>query len=373
MKRKKKTRRMAGGRRRLPRRDLQPLAKPGDALYDGEFIVCSVHLPHGDLFDEDGVELYLHEMPGHEGGVYTNQREPPEYRGVRDWFFDKTGEHPFGVSAMEGRDVAWLKTYEGNRDKIRKAAADLPQHDVVYLVASGPSLAQNAQHLFDVKRGAIMAVNWSLPFIQWRFGSRDLCDYYVCIDFKMEPDSHWRAYELPPEGRWGPYPSVTGVFDVVVNPAVPSLGFLDTYWFTTAEGCGEIYDRLGREKPFVTRYDSGLNVTFSALQVACLGMRAKTVVLVGADCALTWGHHHAGIYARYDSTPPHEYHVTADIHGTPVITTNIYGAIADWTQACFYFMQHHGIRVINATEGGLIANHCELRTLEETVAELNEE
>jgi len=345
-------------------RGLQPVASPGDVIHNGEYFVCRVDVPKGHVYDAEGSLLSGVDLLRYKGALYTDQRDPAEYKGVRNWFMGSRDKQRFGLVMNEGQELrnkVWLENYEANRSLISRPATDVPQSDVVYLVASGPSLESNVPALLDIKRGVKVAVNWTLAWCAEMGFGPDLFDYFACIDYHIKPLEHQE------------YPNVVGVFDVVVNPSVPRLGFKDRLWFTSdAQDGNPAAMKAQAENVGLPEYDAGLNVTFSILQWAIFALGAKTVVLVGADCALTYGRFHCGTWAKYDFWHPAEFTVLPDIYGRPVVSVKNLVDVADWTLGAFYFMRENGIRVINATEGGLLSQHCELKPLEETVAELNE-
>jgi len=357
----KRKKRGGGAQRRRPLSELQRFARHGDLLHDGQFIVTRVDLAHGQVFDNKGRKLAWHEIDAYEGDLYTDQKCAPSYMGVRNWFGIEREDTQYGVSQMDDtRHNKWRANYDANLPLIERGAGDVEPADVVYLVASGPGLERNAQELTRITNGVKVAVNWTMDWASANGLGDDIFDYYVCIDYFIDPRS---AVE---------HPNTIGVFDVVVNPKVPQRVFKDRRWFCSAAQTGNPVGKLAKERdPFLPDYDSGLNVLFSAMQWVTMGLKAKTVVFVGADCALTWNRYHCGEWADYKRFIPAEFTVVADIHGHMVVTTKMLNDIADWMQAAFFFMQRAGVRVINATESGILDQYCELKPLADTVDELN--
>jgi hypothetical protein len=338
---------------------LHPVAKPGDLIYGGKFCVCRARTK-GRIYGEDGYELATHEIQSYAGKLFTDTPEPVEYRGVRNWFDGECGAE-FGVSEIdELRSKRWGENYETNKPLITRAASDVEPSDVLYLCASGPSIERNAPELLKVTRGKKLAVNWTLDWAAKSGLGASLFDYFMCIDYHLQPKD------------WGEFPDTTAIFDVCVNNAVAQTRFKDRIWFTQMAQTGNpVAQKAVAEHPELPQYEAGLNVTFSALQWAAFGLKAKTIVLVGLDSALTYGRYHCGTWADYKFWHPAEYLVVPDNYGVPVVTVKGFADMADWMHAAFFFMRQAGIRIINATEGGVIREHCELKTLADTVAELN--
>jgi hypothetical protein len=318
-------------------------------IHGGNFMICRAR-SKGRLFGEDGYELALDEVQGYAGNLYTDTWEPVEYRGVRNWFSGECGVE-FGVSEIdEARSNRWAANYAANKPMIARAASDVEPSDVLYLCASGPSIERNAPELLKVKRGKKLCVNWTLDWAAKAGLGASLFDYFMCIDYMLEPKD------------WGRFPDVTAVLDVCANNAVARVGFKDVRWFTQmAQPGNPVAQQAHAENPHLPQYEAGLNVVFSALQWAALGLKARTIVLVGLDCALTYGRYHCGTWADYGFWHPAEYLVMPDIYGAPVISVKGLADMMDWTHAAFHFMRKAGIRIINATEGGLSATTAKSR------------
>jgi hypothetical protein len=158
-----------------------------------------------------------------------------------------------------------------------------------------------------------------------------------------------------------------GIFDVAVTPAVRGGDFREMRWFLpTARSA--FYDGARAEFPDLVLLEHGLNVTYTALCWIVRVLKASTIVLVGMDCAFPDGMKHFDEPLRFERDA--EYLVAPDVNGCAVITNRVYLDIAEWHTAVFYFLREAGIRVVNATEGGVLKNYVELRRLGDVVAEL---
>jgi len=161
-----------------------------------------------------------------------------------------------------------------------------------------------------------------------------------------------------------------GVFDAAVSPAVHGLGLKRELWFVPS-GRSRFYDGVRADFPHLARLEHGLNVTFTALCWIVRMLKAKVIVLVGMDCAFSDSWRHFDEPLTFDRDE--DYLVAGDVNSRAVITNSIYLSIAEWHTAVFYFLTSAGVRVINATEGGLLRNFVEVRDLASTVDELNGE
>jgi len=274
------------------------------------------------------------------------------YRVVRDF------TRPLEPRAYQSTstDAQRLKRYELNyvvhQPHIELSAADLPESDVVYLVGSGPSLRKNWEHVLDVTRGVVVGVNQAPALIP-----TERMDYFFCIDYSLD-GSHWS------QGMQ----QTIGIFDVAVTPAVHRSDFKEMRWFVPASRSA-FYDKARNDFPQLVMLEHGLNVTFTALSWIVRCLKARTIVLVGMDCAFPESMKHFDEPLAFDADE--EYLVARDVAGRAVITNRIYLDLAEWHTGVFYFLKEAGIRVINATEGGILTNFVELCQLSDVVRKLN--
>ena len=223
----------------------------------------------------------------------------------------------------------------------------------MYLIGSGPGLRKNFEYIGRIGTGVVVGVNQTARILP-----TDQLDYFFCIDYSLGEE------QFPNE-----LPETIGVFDVAVSPQVHRLDLKRELWFVPA-GRSRFYDKVREKQPHLVRLEHGLNVTFTALCWIVRILKAKTIVLVGMDCAFTDSWRHFDEPLAFDRNE--DYLVAADVDNRAVITNSIYLSIAEWHTAVFYFLKCAGVRVINATEGGLLRNFVEVKDLASTVDELNE-
>jgi len=329
----------------------------------------------GLLFDKSGrpvgPDAPLEKLAG-EGNLWSDA--PPNYLGVRDWFSEAHATN-VGLSEMDQwRYDLWTEAYESNRDYVKLSADAVEREDVCYIVAEGPSVFQNGFHLADITRGVTLAVNRVPKLFNLDF------DYWLAIDFKFDFADNT-----------GPYPNTTALLDVVANPALREIGWKEVRWFVPDYDISvyshPVYDRVRAAHPWLPRYDVGLNCTFQAMAWACLSLlgsprgvdrdkiiaanKGKTIVLVGFDHCFTYMQARAGEWLMADQIPLPDLRFMSDHLGRLVLTNDVLYNQSLWMTAVCFFAREAGIRVINATEGGLIKTNCEHMPLAQAVEELN--
>jgi hypothetical protein len=274
------------------------------------------------------------------------------YRVVRD-FTRPLDARSYGSESMDDERLRRCElNYVVNKPHVVLSAGDVDESEIVYLVGSGPSLRKNWRHVLDVTHGTVVGVNQTPAVIP-----TEHMDYFFCIDGSLE-GAEWKCRMQ----------RTTGVFDVAVTPAVHEGHFKEKRWFLPASR-SKFYDKARGDFPHLVMLEHGLNVTFTALCWIVRVLRAKMIVLVGMDCAFTDSMRHFEEPLLY--RPQGEYVIAKDLAGRAVITNRTYLEIAEWHAAAFYFLKDAGMRVINATEGGILTNFVEVMELKDVVAELN--
>ena len=243
--------------------------------------------------------------------------------------------------------------YAVNKPRIRLSADGIPPSDVAYLVASGPSLRKNWKHLLDIRRGVVVGVNQTPMIVPTA-----RMDYFFCVDGTLD-GSHWRHGMR----------ETVGIFDAAATTAVRLGHWRESRWFVPAMR-SDLYDRVRADFPHLAMLEHGLNVTFTALSWIVRVLKARTIVLVGMDSAFTDSMRHFFEPLAFD--PRASYAVARDVRGRAVITDATLLEFAEWHAAEFWFLKGAGIRVINATEGGILTNFVEVRELADVVRELND-
>lgn len=113
-----------------------------------------------------------------------------------------------------------------------------------------------------------------------------------------------------------------------------------------------------------------------ALEWAARFLKPKVIVLVGFDmCAKLIGDNKMRIHAngKDDMSYPKEWekHICKDITGKDVMRADMYQRMSNYFVPLLWFFIDHGIKVINATEGGLLFENCERMRLSSAIALCN--
>jgi len=276
----------------------------------------------------------------------------------------------------EWRDGLMLDHLYANLPLCKKTLHDLPKVDVAYVVGSGPALMRNHRHLekIDKKNSVIIGMNELLQYLP-----AGLLDYYLILD--VASPAVWY------EGR-----DVTNTTAVLCVTAPPHFAFepwKDLRWFRLS-GHGPLVDDMREAAPHLDELSiGGYSVSFDAIEFA-YKLGAKTVVFVG----MNYCHEMIdGVIYDHINEPLTEawwegrlrgigHVMVRDIHGKPAFTEYSMLRSAMTTMGAVQCLIGAGVRVINASEGGILRPNprCyeitqtklfETKTLEETVEELN--
>ena len=276
-----------------------------------------------------------------------------------DWSFNSANKDkdplPLMASAMRGnRDEIWKNCLNKNKPHVKRFINELKnkeQGKTCYIIGNGPSLQLNAKELkkIDKKNSIIMGVNRCpqlIPNIK--------LDYYVCIDFKAYPE--WA------EGvNFG---KTKCCFVPTTNPEfINKVKTKEMYWFRHPYkgGVNELMEKKWKK---MDSLDQGLCCTFSALHLAWY-LGCDKIVFVGQDMSFTHGGRHIGEPLPWDMVK-HDYeagtcYLAEDINGAACITNKMFCDMRDHLVGACYFLKRNGIRIINASEYGILAGPDEIK------------
>ena len=130
------------------------------------------------------------------------------------------------------------------------------------------------------------------------------------------------------------------------------------------------YAGAGQEWSKVMRLEDYRDVRCRALCWVARALRARVIVLAGMDFAFSGGWRSYQQPLRYE--PEAEYMVARDMRGNAVLTDAANVSAAEWFLGICLALRDAGVRVINASESGLLGEHVEARRLAEAVEELGE-
>ncbi|MBE5900470.1 MAG: motility associated factor glycosyltransferase family protein [Lachnospiraceae bacterium] len=251
----------------------------------------------------------------------------------------------------------------------------LHAHDVIQLqgilkgeipaiiVSAGPSLNKNIDDLKKaVGKACIIAVDTAIkPLLN--HGIKP--DFFVIVDGKKPTElmDHPRISEIP-----------------LVTCTVVARGIMDLhkgkkFFYAAAETFeddiwGEcIKSSLHRNTMLVTTLATGGSVANTAFSLANF-MKAKTLILVGQDLALTNGRTHAdGTFKeKMDKLTQDEYEDTLEvegIRGNKVITRRDFARYLRWFEE---YIERQGIKnAVDATQGGAKIHGTKIMTLKKAI------
>ena len=230
----------------------------------------------------------------------------------------------------------------------------LPQADTVFCVGSGPALMKNWRELERVKGRpgcAIIGCNELLQYLP-----AGLLDYYMVLD-ACSPDRWWEGRDCS---------RTTAIFGPPVPPSYLKANWQRVLWYKI--GLASPFNRRVARKrgnlvPLIPMYGVGP----TELQVAWL-MKPKTVILVGHSYA--YDRINGVIYEHINEplTPDRwegqlraiSEFATTDINGAPIVTDYNILITGMATLASCQLLIDAGVRVINATEGGILKSNNSL-------------
>lgn len=284
------------------------------------------------FFTEDCMK---HELLRKVGVLVTDPWNPIDYRRA------------VTCSTNMGAYTTWERNYEKLKPLISESCADVPQEDILYFVAPGPSLTKNMHELKNITHGKVIGMN-----IVPKFGVK--CDYYASMDYCIKPETCFNADT----------PKMVGMFSPQVNWEIPYADVFSRRVWGFPALVMPLFDKMREEYPHIPMVTATPNVSFMAIEWACKYMNPKAIVLVGFDfCGYilkdgeTCRMHPDG---HDDFKPEGDWKefTTLGIDGEPVLYLDLYRRIIQHHIPLFWFLVDRGIRVINATEGGILWENC---------------
>ncbi|MEW6054887.1 MAG: 6-hydroxymethylpterin diphosphokinase MptE-like protein [Nitrospirota bacterium] len=254
------------------------------------------------------------------------------YKAVAPNFFNRDAKLWFKATD----DSIWMRgcierqnaAYEQNKSTIAKWHNEMrdfswPQADIVFIVGPGPSLKKNAHQLrriAGIEGVAIIGLNSVAKICP-----QDLTDFMTadalvpsdCFENLRESTRIWAGIQS--------------------NPAICQK---NPFWWVGEEK-SPFYDPIKREFPNLPTLFTGLTISLSALHLA-KNMGANTVVFVGHDAC--W----------YDRRGMKTERKIKDMRNLPCWTDEIYFYSAAHLMGAIYWMLVNKVRVINATQRGLL-------------------
>jgi len=268
--------------------------------------------------------------------------------------------------------IQWENTCN-NLGAMGRTLSDLPPKKVVYCVGSGPALKRNWRELEKVKGRSdsiIIGCNELLQYLP-----SGLLDYYTALDARS-PDRWWEGFDCS---------ETTAIFGPFIPPRFREANWRDVMWYRIGyhnKLNAMVASKRGGLEVINPLYGAGP----SELEIAWR-FKPEVIVLVGHSYAYDMVD---GVIYEHFEEPLEENrwegvlrsinsYTTDDIYGKQVVTDYHILITAMMTLTCCQMLQDAGVRVINATEGGILrsnpvipayknrARFPELGTLAETV------
>lgn len=265
---------------------------------------------------------------------------------------DNTAKMPIGGPATVFKKDLWLAHYAENKmaitsGKWKREDTHPEQHDVVYIIGPSPSLEKNAGLIPNIRNGATIGLNGTGAKIDPR-----LLKYYLTIETELPKgeSSLWWADEHGVQRDWT---ETIAYLAMSVNPTAAKQSWKEIRWFTKPGDDGGIESTFRDEFPGSLLLDAGFTVTHEALALAAL-MKPKVVVLLGHDSCFHEGRRHVEGERpeKLDKDMAGSFGIMFE--GKPYVTSPAFYRIRQMIVWDLYFFLKRGIRVINATEGGIL-------------------
>ena len=243
---------------------------------------------------------------------------------------------------VDPRKPVWIRNYKANMPRIGgESVYDLPQSDVVYLVGCGPSLETHGHYLRHAKDGIIITLNAAVIYVL-------NADYFLCMDHAFN--------------RTHGNKDATAILSATVSPDLLNKPWKDVRWMRSSAQ-GEPFSAVHKNHPNLRMYDEGLNCSFTAFQLIAQIFNPKVLVLLGLDCGFTQDRERVGKALEWN--PNEAYHVIPGVNGRPALSNGLYARIVVFSSAALAWFPKHGCQVINACEGGALARHVTVHSVEE--------
>lgn len=305
----------------------------------------------------------------------TSNDAPLELLGER-WCIDgyglardeilKMNDGVRSLAQVEAIHVSWqanrriLRRKTGRDGTVGRGGSALKP---VFIVGNGPSLAKNQDALarIDPTRAQVIYTN-RIPE-----GAPTEGRYYGSIDW-LCAEKDGRPFL---DGREQDCAGMTAIFDLFVAGHMARLPWKRRLWLRTSCPTGRWSAQMCREFPWITPVDKKL-VSVYTLLCAAIVWEAPAVVLVGQDLALGPNKElHVGETVDWDLPD------ITDINGEKSYTTmNLYRAarcVSGQMELQRFLKEQYPERpcprFINATEGGIVRQGCDLMTLAEAIEE----
>jgi len=283
--------------------------------------------------------------------IEQNDQEKPHVCFIPDFTRERMGEF-YGLSGgnWTEQSIHW-RNMQSNIKDMQFSLDRLPHVDTVYCVGSGPALMRNWRELEQVKknpRARIIGCNELLQYLP-----AGLLDYYLAFD-GCSPDKWWEKHDCS---------GTEAIFGPCIPPSFKLANWKRVLWFKIGlESKFNSYVR--KHRPSLSTVIPIYGVGPTELSIAW-HMKPKNIILVGHSYAYDRVN---GIIHEHINEPltPERWEgvlrsiaefATTDINGQPIVTDYHVLITGMATLAACQVLLDAGVRVINATEGGILRSN----------------
>lgn len=246
--------------------------------------------------------------------------------------------------------VQWQNT-ERNLPRMNLTLDKLPRKKIVYCVGSGPSLMRNWRALEEAKKNpqaTILGCNELLQYLP-----AGLLEYYTAMDV-ASPDKWWQDKDLS---------QTTAILGSFVNPNFGTAPFRKTLWYRMGYH-NKLNAMVANRRGHLTIVNPLYGVGPGELEIAW-HFKPEVVVLVGHSYAYDMIGEEIYEHINEPLTEDRWEGVlrsinsfaTEDVYGKPIMTDYHILITCMMALSCCQMLQDAGVRVVNASEGGILKSN----------------
>ena len=233
----------------------------------------------------------------------------------------------------------------------------IPPEIPVFIVSAGPSLEKNIGELKKIKgHGLIFAVDTAL---------KNLLKQGIIPDLTITIDAEKPVENFEQEIS----KDIPCIFSCKSNPSILDNQNGELIFLDGQEGYVDgLLERIGKKT--IGYWGTGGSVATAAFAVAYM-LKSNYIVLIGQDLAYDGDVSHAGgIKERTE----HKDSYVESIYGDQIRTRSDWVSYIRWFEDAVKLVKEKNerIKVVDATEGGAKIHGTEIKTLKETIEEINE-
>lgn len=335
-------------------------------VYESDIHIIKLALLYGNLYHLTTNRLQLHYDPDYSKFALASKEDNdsmvvlhrPSIRNIKQEKIKERFEQLFVVdSSIRNQKEKMLANFKSNIMHCNHYVDELLtrfEDKNVFLIAAGPSLDKNIHLLKNRPHNSIILAVGTVH--KKLVGMGIIPDYTVFSDANV-----WLLHQI--QG--------------IEKPAFPMLVLSSTYRELAIMNQGEKY--LICQKDFEEAYQyalqnghqlyqSGGSVTTIALDV-CMRLKARQIILLGADMAITNNQSHASQTAGLKTVDTKGMIPVESIEGGVVYSTRVLSMYREWIER--RILEEPSTKVIDATEGGALIHGTRVCSLQQILEEIS--